>query len=405
MANHTQQLLNNWYPQRDEMDWVLATIISTEGSSYRKPGAMMMINSLGQYHGLLSGGCLESDIMRQSRQCWTSLQNRIIQYDMREEEDIAWQLGIGCGGLVRILLQPINTENDYLQLTQLRSTINQNKACKYIQSLEQAAPNNHMEMLPNNINESEHDARLADEAPARELTGEDTSEDATTNEAFTNKAPSIDNVINTSKEHSAVFEHTIKPSLKLAIFGGGIDAIPVASIAANLGWHVIVADPRTGYAREAQFTDAKHIVKTVFDDVAQHSWLANVDAIVIMTHNLKLDAQALILAQQSSAQYVGMLGPIHRTERVLKEAGFQANELSQLTNNELSENKVSENTVGDKKANENTVGGNVLVKPLANPIGLRLGGELPESIALSILAEIHAFIEQADAKSISGIVE
>ena len=110
MANHTQQLLNTWYEQRKDVDWVLA------------------------YHGLLSGGCLESDIMRQSRQCWMTGNNRIIQYDMREEEDIAWQLGIGCGGLVRILLQPINTANNFLQLRELRQLINQNQACKYIQS-------------------------------------------------------------------------------------------------------------------------------------------------------------------------------------------------------------------------------------------------------------------------------
>ena len=91
MANHLHHLLEHWYEKRDELDWVLATIIGTEGSSYRKSGAMMMINSLGQYHGLLSGGCLESDIMRQARRCWDNQKSRMIQYDMREEEDLAWQ--------------------------------------------------------------------------------------------------------------------------------------------------------------------------------------------------------------------------------------------------------------------------------------------------------------------------
>ena len=341
MANHTQQLLNTWYKQRDELQWVLATIIGNEGSSYRKPGAMMMINSLGQYHGLLSGGCLESDIMRQSRQCWDTNKNRIIQYDMREEEDIAWQLGIGCGGLVRILLQPVSASNSYLQLVELREAINQNQSCKYIQSLEESFPVNKLEIL-----------------------GSDT-------------APLFDER-QSSKEASQQFEHIIKPSLNLAIFGGGIDAIPVAKMAANLGWHVSVADPRSGYAREAQFPDAKYIEKASFGDDSKFAWLEHIDAIVIMTHNLKLDAKALSLAQHSAAKYVGMLGPIHRTDRVLKEAGL---------------NRDAEN------ANQNP-----LKKPLANPIGLRLGGELPESIALSILSEVHAFIEQKDGQSISGIL-
>ncbi len=354
MANHTQQLLNTWYEQRNDVDWVLATIIATEGSSYRKPGAMMMINSLGQYHGLLSGGCLESDIMRQSRQCWMTGNNRIIQYDMREEEDIAWQLGIGCGGLVRILLQPINTENNYLQLGQLRELINQNQACKYIQSVDESAPKNKVCEIESGVSSNNDTARRANKKDTPELSPSDESN----------------------------FEHIIKPSLKLAIFGGGIDAMPVAQIASNLGWHVSIADPRTGYARKTQFADAKQIIKSDFADASEHTWLSDIDAIVIMTHNVKLDAQALLLAQSSSASYVGMLGPTHRTERVFKEAGFSTIE---------SADKNQQTTLG-------------LTKRLANPIGLKLGGELPESIALSILSEIHAFIESADGESFSNML-
>lgn len=354
MANHTQQLLNTWYEQRNDVDWVLATIIATEGSSYRKPGAMMMINSLGQYHGLLSGGCLESDIMRQSRQCWMTGNNRIIQYDMREEEDIAWQLGIGCGGLVRILLQPINTANNFLQLCELRQLINQNQACKYIQSVDESTPNNEVCKIESNVSFNNNSASQANNEDIPELSSSD----------------------------DTIFEHIIKPSLKLAIFGGGIDAMPVAQIASNLGWHVSIADPRTGYARKTQFADAKQIIKTDFANASEHSWLSDIDAIVIMTHNVKLDAQALLLAQSSSASYVGMLGPAHRTERVLKEAGISAS--------------------GSANKHQQTTSG--LTKRLANPIGLKLGGELPESIALSILSEIHAFIESADGKSFSNML-
>jgi xanthine/CO dehydrogenase XdhC/CoxF family maturation factor len=347
MANHIQQLLNTWYQQRDDLDWVIATIIGTEGSSYRKPGAMMMINSLGQYHGLLSGGCLESDIMRQSRQCWISGKNNIIQYDMREEEDIAWQLGIGCGGLVRILLQPVSADNKYLELVALREQINLNKWCMYQQTLSKSVPLNTLLRLNKN----------------QELIQQVSDNNPSPNKGV-DEEPSEQSI-----PLHGLFEHIIKPSLRLAIFGGGIDAIPLANIAANVGWHVLVADPRTGYARQTQFPEAQQIIKASLDDFAQHPWLVNIDAVVIMTHNVKLDAQALVLSQSSSASYVGMLGPLHRTERVLSQA-----ELPNLSS---------------------------LSKPLSNPIGLRLGGELPESIALSIVSEIHAFMESADARSIS----
>ncbi len=368
MANHIQQLLNTWHPQKDTLAWILATIIETEGSSYRKPGAMMMINSLGQYYGLLSGGCLESDIMRQSRQCWETGNNRIIQYDMREEEDIAWQLGIGCGGLVRILLQAVDEHNNYLELEHLRALINQNHACKYVQNLQETKPENHvfsLNYINNESSEKQHAKRNKETATLTDL-------DTNIHKQNHNKL-------------ALAFEHIIQPARKLAIFGAGIDAIPVVKIANDLGWHVTLADSRSGYARKTQFTGAKQIVKATFNDIQEHHYLHSVDAIVIMTHNVELDALALKLAQKSQAKYVGMLGPIHRTDRVLAQA-----KLVRTKHSAISEENVEQNEV--------------LTKPLANPIGLRLGGELPESIALSIIAEIHAFIEGADAKSISALL-
>lgn len=335
MANHIQQLLNTWYEQRDQMEWVLATIIEIDGSSYRKPGAMMMINSMGKYHGLLSGGCLESDIMRQARQCWQSGKNHIIQYDMREEEDIAWQLGIGCGGLVRILLQAVSRENDYLELDKLRQCINQNQCCEYKQQFAETAPQNCViQHLPRAIPQEITKTR--------------------------------------AKLSNSEFTQLITPVKHIAIFGGGLDAIPVARIAGNVGWQITLADPRVSYARTKDFPDVSHISKTPFLNIKEMPWLQEVDAIIIMTHNVQLDAEALIAAQQSTASYLGMLGPTHRTERVL--------------------------ALKDLKRSD-------LKLPLANPIGLKLGGELPESIALSMIAEIHAHFEGCNAQSISNILE
>lgn len=334
MANHIQQLLNTWHSQKDELQWVLATIIATDGSSYRKPGAMMMINSLGKYYGLLSGGCLESDIMLQSRKCWDTNLQQVIQYDMREEEDLAWQLGIGCGGLVRILLQPVTQHNDYLALLELRQHINNNLTCQYCQDIE------------------------SDEAP-------------NTVHIVTNHTHGAIPICADSNRQAHIFQQLIKPPPHIAIFGGGTDALPVANMAANMGWQVSLVDPRTGYARASEFSQVTRIIQKPINDIQNDHWLQSIDAIVIMMHNITLDAQALILAQKSAAKYLGLLGPVHRTDRVLQAA----------------------NTTRD-----------ALTKPVANPIGLRLGGDLPESIALSILAEIHAFIFQADGQSISSVL-
>jgi xanthine/CO dehydrogenase XdhC/CoxF family maturation factor len=332
MANRISQLLSHWTENRDKHLWVLATIIETDGSSYRKAGAMMLINDMGQYFGLLSGGCLESDIMRQARRCWDSQKNRIIEYDMREEEDLAWQLGIGCGGMVRILLQPVHRDNDYLKLEELNRLLEQRQQAEYHQLIDEDIPFNQVVLLVDNKNS---------------------------------------HTLNTqSKRLDNTFVQLLSPAPLLAVFGAGVDAKPVVSIAAELGWQVILVDPRVGYAKAEFFPKASQIIRSSLDELLGASWLYQIDVALILTHNIKLDAAALKLVQSSSAKYVGLLGPTHRTDRVLDFANLSRNNLT---------------------------------KSLANPVGLRLGGELPESIALSMLSEAHAVLERADGLSISGV--
>ena len=351
MANRLNQLLKQWQGSKNSQKWVLATIIETDGSSYRKAGAMMMINDLGQYFGLLSGGCLESDIMLQARRCWDSRRNRIVEYDMREEEDLAWKLGIGCGGMVRILLQPVDEANQYLQLDSLYALLENNQTAEYCQVINEQAPLNTLKKLT-----------------SKQVNPEQLTPEQATSSQLALKEADIDG---DNETQQVVFKQYLKPAPHLAVFGGGVDARPVVSIATQLGWQVTLVDPRTSYARNGHFDNSVNVVRDAIESLEQSQWLQQIDMVIIMTHNITLDAKSLALAQKSSAKYVGMLGPIHRTDRVL--------DLIPTTREKL-------------------------VKPLANPVGLRLGGELPESIALSMLSEAHAFIEQQNGLSISGIL-
>ncbi|MFQ3222347.1 MAG: xanthine dehydrogenase accessory factor, partial [Porticoccaceae bacterium] len=125
MVSHLKQLLDTWYPQRDSQLWVLATVYNTEGPSYRKSGAMMLFNDLGQQYGLVSGGCLEADIQLQAARVMRSGQSITLCYDGSDEDDISFQLGIGCGGKVHLLLQPILAELNYLDLSDIRDHLAQ----------------------------------------------------------------------------------------------------------------------------------------------------------------------------------------------------------------------------------------------------------------------------------------
>ncbi|WP_042145590.1 MULTISPECIES: XdhC family protein [unclassified Pseudoalteromonas] len=317
MSNRLAPLLDIWFKQKDECQWVLASIIETKGSSYRKAGAIMLFNSLGKSYGLLSGGCLESDLLRQAQKCITKNSNISVCYDMQDEADIAWQLGIGCGGLVKVLLQPILKNNNYLDLIKLKDVLAQRKQCTYQVNLESS--NNHV---------------------------------------FT---------IQSEANLNSFFNIKIFPTPSLIVFGGGIDSKPLIKMANTLGWDITLIDSRPGYARNAYFKEANAIIKQNYKTLTDDVKIQQADAIVIMHHNVSLDAQALNLANDSKAKYIGLLGPQHRTEKVFSQAG-----LTPLT----------------------------FKKPLANPIGLDLGGELPESIALSILSQAHAKIENSTAKSL-----
>jgi xanthine/CO dehydrogenase XdhC/CoxF family maturation factor len=320
MSNRLKELLSTWLPKKDSCQWVLASIIETQRSAYRKTGAMMLINSLGKSYGLLSGGCLEADLKRQAQKCWLSNTNITVCYDMQDDSDIAWQLGIGCGGLVKVLLQPINSDNNYLDLVTLKSQLDNRNPCFY-----------HI----------------------------DTFNTQTSNQVLSKAVESLEPLI------------AIQPAPALIIFGGGLDAQPLVKMAKTLGWYICLVDSRTAYARAAYFKEADLVINQDYHDLDHSLLLPKADAVVIMHHNVSLDAHALQLvksqANLASASYLGLLGPQHRTERVLEQAKLNTTDFP---------NK------------------------LANPIGFDLGGDLPESIALAILSQAHATIEQASGKSL-----
>jgi len=149
-----------------------------------------------------------------------------------------------------------------------------------------------------------------------------------------------------------------------------MDARPLVSIAHELGWYVSVWDSRPANARREFFLSADKILNFPVEALRQYVVDKKVNAAVLMTHNIFLDAQALQQLHQANLQYLALLGPVNRRDKVFKEAQLNQADLS---------------------------------LPLAAPAGLDLGGELPEGIALSILAECHARLKQCEAASLSGL--
>ncbi len=343
MSLQTLSLLKEWFPLRDDCSWVLGTVVATRGPVYRKAGAIMLFGGDGQQLGLLSGGCLEADIALNARKVEHRQQAMTLTYDGSDEDDIAYQLGIGCGGSIDLLLQPVTSDNAYLHLPSVHEALQERRTVTLCHSLPGSTGGSDAYLLG---------AAVDYPAGLQAL-----------NELSHPQLAELDG--------QQWFINPLRPPPKLLVVGGGIDARPVVEMAATLGWHVIVCDPRPANARAEHFPGAAHIGKCQPDTLLHSGQLADLDAAILMSHKLSLDAAALAVLQHTQARYIALLGPKERRDRVL--------DIAQLS-------------VADLPA------------PLAGPAGLQLGGDLPEGIALSILAECHAKLHGQRAESISGVL-
>ena len=337
MTNSLRDILEQWHSNRDNTDWVLCTLYDISGSSYRKPGAMMMISGLGQRLGMLSGGCLEADIQRHAKRVMNEQRSLTITYDANDEEDLTFQLGIGCGGVVHILLQPISQDNDYLGLKELFTTLVTRQQGVYYQCIN----------------------------PQRE--------EASGYFEVTKGAKQWSLVRQTElieKDNFHWLKTYINPEPHLLIAGAGGDAVPVYQMAKQLGWSVSLWDPRPANARREYFQHADFILRDSASTLTEFCNVQYVSSVILMAHSVEIDSQALKALAAVPLNYLGMLGPAHRRKDVFEKAGIE---------------KV------DFKA------------PIFGPVGLDIGGETPESIALSMLSEMHANLCSKDGRSLSGL--
>ena len=264
----------------------LATLVEVEGSSYRRPGARKLVLEDGTAVGMISGGCLEQDVVERARQTLASGESQIVVYDTTQDNDLIWGVGLGCQGIIRILVEKLPSAPQWV--AQLRANFRDRRATELI-VIHRSAVGGH--------SEAEADACgtfLGSQRP--ELRGaEDSAE--------------------------GVFCECVPPPAALMIFGAGDDAIPLVRMAHEVGWHVSVCDSRATYASRARFPDAQALIVVAAAGAAARVPLdARVHA-VVMTHRYSEDATLLRWLLAQPLAYLGVLGPRSRTARILSELG------------------------------------------------------------------------------------
>lgn len=342
-------------------DYVLATVIEVQGSSYRKPGALMLLAPDGRRAGTVSGGCLEAQVAQ--RAWWLTADGPTIQRYSTAEEDGELPYGSGCGGVIFLLLERRTTAGPLLN------------------EMEQAFNQRHPLTIAT-ILESPHLARRAFASPrnATSLPGElhDLAIHALEHSASMERIISVDGV----ELRAWANFRPARPGL--CIFGAGDDALPLLQLARELGWFVTIADGRYHLATRERFptADSVHVLPVADPpDKTQPQLFALLrphDAAVVMTHSFQQDAHILstLLALDTPIAYIGVLGPQRRTRELLAEAARRQHPAS-------------------PSAIESQI--DRWLSRLHAPMGLDLGAESPATIALSVVAEIQKSLTESSA--------
>ncbi len=299
---------------------VLATLVTAEGSSYRRPGARLLVRADGSRIGSISGGCLEEDVLERARRVAASGAPETVVYDTTSENDLVWGVGLGCHGVVRVLLEPLPARPAWAE------TLRENFAARRATRLAIAHGD--------------------DAGPARG-----------TRPAPADAAPA-----------AGVRLETVPPPTALAVFGAGDDAQPLVRLARELGWIATVADPRAAFATAARFPEARIVSGSSDTLVARAAPDAGTLA-VVMTHHYVHDGPILRDLLAGPAPYIGLLGPRKRAEKIL----------------------------ADLAAAGAAIGPAERAR-LHAPVGLDLGADAPEQVALAMLAEMQAFLTGRDAR-------
>ncbi|MEP2670326.1 MAG: XdhC family protein [Cyclobacteriaceae bacterium] len=326
----------------------LATVVKVRGSSYRSPGARMLITEDGKWVGSISGGCLEGDALRKARKVMTDKVAMTVTYDTTEESNQNLGIGLGCNGVIDVLIEPLDSaaaDNPVSIFAEFIKT-DQPLAVATIFS-----ENNTAEKLI--VNE---DKIVTNKFSNPELTKMVIEDLKTVFSSHRSEAKKY-----SSGEEYEIFLELVQPTLSVILFGGGFDARPVSQLAKSLGWEVNVTDECVAHIAPIFFPTADKLAMCDRKFIDRDFKITPYTACVLMSHNYEYDRDVLKKLIQTNTPYIGILGPRKRFDKMREEFLKDGIEMD-----------------------------NEMLSRIHSPIGLDIGAEAPDEIAVSIIAEIQS---------------
>jgi len=334
----------------------LATVVRVEGSAYRRPGARMLVTEDGRTTGVVSGGCLEGDVRERAARVMQTGRPTLVKYDTTTDDDVVWGLGLGCNGIVRVLIEPAGEPvRDLVQFLEACSKSQRRAAFATVirsEQITEVALGTRVFLYP--------DGRAKADAGAPEY--------ATTQRIIADLHTTVRSGVSSVAQYGSdgtleVLIEVVEPAVALVIFGAGADAVPLVRIARRLGWHATVVDTHARSRSLARFANADAVILCRPEEVSAHVTITPSTAAVLMTHNYFHDLEVLNVLLHQPIRYLGCLGPKRRTERLLSEVPGGPVALEKLS-----------------------------FGALHAPVGMDIGAETPSEIAVSIAAEILAVL-------------
>ncbi len=348
----------------------LATIVSVSGSTYRRPGARLLVPDEGASVGNLSGGCLEGEVEDLGRDVMASGESRLTLYDLTADDEVIWGWGLGCNGAIEVFVEPAERAAEIADT--LRDAIENERAvaiatvltCTSTPSSTLSKPSSTLSS-PSSTRGVPVGARLLvrpgeDRRGSTGVSALDDELELRARDALASGRTEALSFMVSGYQVRAFIESVLPPP-RLLVCGAGHDAIPVVKLASELGWRTVVVDDRSDFLDRARFPGAGELVEAQPGEAAAKAGFDRRCFALVMSHNYLRDRDYLKSFLGSDVAYIGMLGPQARTERLLADL-----------------------------ATEGIVASSERLSVIHGPAGLDLGSEGPEEIAVAIVAEVLA---------------
>ena len=334
----------------------LASVVHLDGSSYRRPGARMLVTDEGEMTGAISGGCLEGDALRKAMHAISQGSNRLVTYDTTDEDDMSIGIQLGCAGVIQVLFEPVDVNQPDNPIELIRKAHAVRQASVLVTLVDLSTRHG---VQPGTCLLMESDGRLTGDIPVAHLRDEIIGEMT----VVMQQKRSVFKEYRSAAGAITAFIEYLRPPVSLVVVGAGNDAIPMMQFAENLGWDVRIVDGRNTHARPERFVAACQVLVSKPEAVLDQIPIDERTVFVMMTHNYNYDMAMLKALLHTEVPYIGMLGPKKKLLRMLddlKQDGFIPND--------------------------------AMMSRVFGPPGLEIDAETPEEIALSIIAEIQAVL-------------